>query len=224
MFDLSKEAQKNFLIKRIATGNLKTNCYVIATNSNNCLIFDPGSNFEKIDDYINKNNLCPSHIFLTHGHYDHIGAVPNFQKNYPQIKTAISEADQECLSDGDKSLANLYGNYDQQPAKHDILITDNLILTIDNIEIRCFLTPGHTRGSACYLINNDTLLTGDTIFKNSVGRTDLYGGNEKSLLASIKKIYHLLQPSVEKPIQIFPGHWLSSTLHQELISNPHLKI
>lgn len=211
------------LISRIITGDLKENCYIIETSKKNCLIFDPGADFNKINNYITKNNLHPTHIFLTHGHYDHIGAIPELKEKYSNLKIAISKEDQECLKDGSKSLASTYGYYQQRPLNSDIIVKDNLKINIDDISITCIFTPGHTLGGFCYLINKEALITGDTIFKNSIGRSDLYGGNQQVLLNSIKKIYTIIKPNKSNPIKIYPGHWLTSTLEKELYSNPYLK-
>ncbi|MBP0979771.1 MAG: MBL fold metallo-hydrolase [Oscillospiraceae bacterium] len=223
------------LIKRITVGDLKTNCYIISTDKNNCLIFDPGSDFDKINNYIIQNKLSPSHIFLTHGHYDHIGAVPKLKESYPEIKIFISDEDKDCLIDGQKSLASVFGNYTQKPIQSDVIIKDNMILKIDDIIIESISAPGHTPGSVCYLINNNILLTGDTLFKDSVGRTDLPGGDQKKLEDSIKKIYKLfifqnkdidmnidMNIDIDK-IKIYPGHWISSNLKKEFYSNPYIK-
>lgn len=210
------------LIDRIITGNLKENCYIAATNINNCLIFDPGADFDKINKHIIKNKLTPKYIFLTHGHYDHIGAIPMLKENYPEIKIIISKEDEDFLKDGNKSLASVYGNYDQKRVTPDIIIKDNEIIKIDDISIKPILTPGHTPGGVCYLINHNILITGDTLFKNSVGRTDLYGGNQDDLEKSIKKIYKLLPINNKIEIKIYPGHGFSSNLKKEFYNNPYL--
>lgn len=210
------------IIQKVVVGSLKTNCYILSTNKNNCLIFDPGSDFDKINSYIIKNNLIACYIVLTHGHYDHIGAVPKLKKTYPKIKVAISEEDQNCLFDGQKSLASVFGIYDQTPVKPDVIITDNMTIKIDDVDIKCILAPGHTPGGVCYLINNNFLLTGDTLFKNSIGRTDLLGGNQKQLENTIKKIYKIFETQDKEQVNIYPGHGFSSNLKQEFYSNPYL--
>ena len=226
-FLFNNNLDNNNLIKRIAVGELKTNCYILSTTKNNCLIFDPGSDFEKINDYITKNSLNPTHIFLTHGHYDHIGAVAQLKSAYPDVKIAISEADANCLFDNDKNLANLYSNCKHQPVHANIFVRENFVLKIDDIELKCFFTPGHTPGSVCYLVNNALLLTGDTLFKGSVGRTDLPGGNQSELEKSLKKLsllFNKTKNQTSNQISVFPGHWLSSTLEKEFSSNPYLNI
>lgn len=210
-------------IFRIRTGELKSNCYIIPTNKNNCLIFDPGDEFDKINNHIIKNNLSPTNILLTHGHYDHIGAVADFKKFYPNIKVAISKEDEQCLTDNTKSLASVYGYKVLEPVFSNIILNDGSSLQIDDVSIFTISTPGHTRGSVCYFINDEILLTGDTLFKNSVGRTDFEGGSQTELKKSIKKLYTLLKPSNLNPIPIYPGHWLTSSLQSEYENNPYLQ-
>lgn len=210
------------LITRIITGSLKENCYIVSTDTNKCLIFDPGADFDKINKYIIKNKFTPKYIFLTHGHYDHIGAVPMLKENYPDIKVIISKEDEDFLKDGDKSLANIYGNHDQKRVDPDIIIKDNETIKIDDISVTSILTPGHTPGGVCYLINHDILITGDTLFKNSVGRTDLYCGDQDKLEKSIKKIYKLFSINNKIEIKIYPGHGFSSNLEKEFYNNPYL--
>lgn len=210
-------------IIRIRTGELKSNCYIIPTNKNNCLIFDPGDEFDKINNKIIKNNLSPTNILLTHGHYDHIGAVADFKKFYPNIKVAISKEDEQCLTNNSKNLSSTYSSKVLESVSSDLTLNDGSNLQIDDVSIFTISTPGHTRGSVCYFINNEILLTGDTLFKNSVGRTDFEGGSQTELKQSIKKLYTLLNPSNLKQIPIYPGHWLTSNLQSEYENNPYLQ-
>lgn len=207
---------------KIVVGTLKSNCYIIKTQNNNCFIIDPGSDFDKINRCIVTEKLAPKYIFLTHGHYDHIGAVPILKETYPDVKICISKEDSICLEDGNESLANIYGDYTQLLVKHDVIITDGLTMMIDDVDVFCISTPGHTVGSVSYLVNKEVLFTGDTLFRGSVGRTDLNGGNATSLRNSIQKIYKMLTPSELNPIKIYPGHYFASSLEKEKYNNPYV--
>lgn len=207
---------------KIVVGQLKSNCYIVKTENNSCFIIDPGSDFDKIDKCIVTEKLIPKYIFLTHGHYDHIGAVPNLKVKYPDVKICISKEDSNCLMDGNESLANIYGGYKQLPVQCDVIITDGLTILIDDVEVFCISTPGHTVGGVSYLVNQEVLFTGDVLFKGSVGRTDLNGGNSASLKDSIKKLYKVLAPSELKPIKIYPGHYFASSLEKEKLANQYV--
>ena len=202
-------------IKKIVTGSLRNNCYILWNKKNECVIIDPGSEFYKIRKYIDTNNLIPIFVVLTHGHYDHIGTLSELTVVYKKVKIYIGDKDKECLTNPNKSLASLYANYKQFPVLHDVSIFDEMEFGIEDINIKCIHTPGHSPGSFCFLVNESILFTGDTLFKESIGRTDFPHGNKYSLIKSIEKIYSLLNPSEENPITIYPGHGLSSNLFRE---------
>ena len=135
-------------------------------------IIDPGFNFKIIDQYLKENNLSLNKILLTHGHIDHIGEIDLFVKEYPDVKIYISEKDYPLLYDR-KSNASLEMD-ERKTLKH---IDNNVNIVHDRENIGGFIfysTPGHTKGSGIYLYK-EYLFTGDTLFKGTVGRTDLEG-------------------------------------------------
>lgn len=202
-------------IERKQLGIYGANCYIISKNKET-LIVDPGGDADEIIEYIDKNNLKPLAIILTHGHGDHIGGVNELISKY-DLEVYINKKDEELLLDGEKNLS-IY-----MPLKKEITVEEyktfksGEILNINNYKIETIGTPGHTRGSTCFLIEKK-LFTGDTLFKGTVGRTDLYGGSE-NLLDSIKEKILVLDGDIE----IYSGHGVESTIAEEIATNPFLK-
>ncbi len=179
-------------------------------------IIDPGFNFKIIDQYLKENNLSLNKILLTHGHIDHIGELDLFVKEYPDVKIYISEKDYPLLYDR-KSNASLIMD-ERKSLKH---IDNNVNIVHDRENIGGFIfysTPGHTKGSGIYLYK-EYLFTGDTLFKGTVGRTDLEGGRESDLMHSLK----MIKESFSKKTIILPGHYAKTTLSDEIKNNAYLK-
>ena len=191
-------------IKTVVVGDLGVNCYILSQDDKAILI-DPGADYQKIKNELNGKNV--EAVLLTHGHFDHTGAVKQFQKD--GAKVYISKEDAKMLLDGYTSLAQPFG-YPFTPIKADITFEDNDILDLINIKIQVILTPGHTTGSACFLIDN-VLFSGDTLFKRSIGRTDFPGGDFETISHSIRnKLYVLKEETV-----VYSGHGEQTTIKEE---------
>lgn len=202
-------------IEKKQLGVYGANCYIVSKNKET-LIVDPGGDADEIIEYIENKDLNPIAIILTHGHGDHIGGVEELKEKYG-IKVYVNDKDEELLLDGEKNLSKY------MPLKKEVVLESyttfksDEILNIGDFKIEAIGTPGHTRGSTCFLIE-DKLFTGDTLFKGTVGRTDLYsGGND--LIDSIKEKILKLNES----IKIYPGHGAESTILEEKNSNSFLK-
>lgn len=195
-------------IKRIVTGEFQTNSYIVIKN-NSALLIDPSGNGNNILKEL--KNLKVSAILLTHGHFDHIKCVDMLKEKYA-CPIFLKKEDEELVRN--KSLNSLMGHSASIKSKVEYLNEGKL--TIDDFEIEVFHTPGHTQGSCIFLIEN-YLFTGDTLFKGSVGRCDLYGGNERQLYDSLK-----IFRSFKEDYYILPGHDDISTLNQEITYNPYL--
>lgn len=201
----------------LIVGALGVNCYIpYCEQTRQCAIIDPGDKADKILGLVQKNNLQPKYILLTHGHFDHIGAVKELkEKTGAQI--GVHPEDAAMLIDPAENLSSLAGG---KPIRiqADLMVEDGMVLQIGNIRFKAIHTPGHTAGGLCFL-GEGVLFTGDTLFAGSVGRTDLPKGSHAALIQSIQEKLMIL----EDDLVIYPGHGGLSTLGQERFSNPFLQ-
>ncbi|HPP67071.1 MAG TPA: MBL fold metallo-hydrolase [bacterium] len=207
-----------FTISRLIVGCFQTNCYIVFSSHRNAVVIDPGDEEEKIIEYIKKEKLNVKYIINTHGHSDHIGANHIKNRLTPMPLLAIHQFDEVYLTDAALNLSEISGICYKE-IKPDIILNDNQKIIVDeNLVFVVLHTPGHTPGSISLKLNN-YLFSGDLIFPQSVGRTDLPGGDEKSLRQSLKKIY-----SLDKQTIILPGHGEKTTLNTEIKTNPYLRL
>lgn len=188
-------------IKTIPVGQLETNCYVVVNEETlACVVIDPGDESNTIMDYIESNRLKCEAILLTHGHFDHVGAVNEILEQ-TGCALYINPRDEgyEVGKSGVKFKMPEGGKY----------YDDGDVIVEAGLEFKVLATPGHTPGSVC-LICGDALFTGDTLFRGSCGRTDLPGGSMREEMRSLKKICRL-----EGDFDVYPGHMDSSTLERE---------
>jgi glyoxylase-like metal-dependent hydrolase (beta-lactamase superfamily II) len=194
------------LVKTLPVGMLETNCYIVTDeDTRKCAIIDPGADSNEILDYIESNKLEPTAIFITHGHFDHcmaLDAVMDTTGAPAYInKRDAGHRDQHKLDDGGK--LNWYAEGD--------------VFNIGGLEITVLETPGHSPGSVT-LKCGSALFTGDTLFRDSCGRTDLEGGSMDILLVSLKRLSDL-----EGDYEVYPGHSDSSTLGRERSFNYYMQ-
>lgn len=204
------------LFKRLILGELLTNCYIAADeDTKNAVLFDAPSDAKKIIEYLNKNDLTLTHIFLTHAHFDHIMALEEI-KNATGAKLLLHKEEEKYLNDPD---LNLSGENPIKLAKsdNDILLSDGDEIMVDSIKIKVIHTPGHTVGGVCYLID-DILISGDTLFSGSIGRSDFPLGNFDTEITSIKEKLLVL----DDDIKVYPGHGFSTTIGKQRKENPYL--
>jgi hydroxyacylglutathione hydrolase len=206
------------LIQRIPVGPLYTNCYVIACDkTGEAAVVDPGGDAEDILDFVENNTLVVKYVILTHGHSDHIAGVEHI-KAATGAKIAIHSADAPMLTDASKNLSqNVFGKRLNLP-EADIILKDGDILKMGLFDIDIIHTPGHTQGGICLSVEN-ILITGDTLFACSVGRSDLPGGNHEQLISSIKE--KLLKFTDD--VKVFPGHGPVTTIGIERSTNNFIR-
>jgi hydroxyacylglutathione hydrolase len=203
-------------IHKIAAGIYAVNCYVVYSESTkSAIVVDPGGDSDDIIKFIDENNLDLNYIVLTHGHGDHIGGVAELKKYY-KVPIMIHEKDAEIIKDCNLNLSNMMamGCVEITP---DIELKDNDIIEFGELKAIVLHTPGHTKGGISLKLNNN-VISGDTLFKGSIGRSDLYGGDHEVLLNSIKS--KLL--SLPEDTKVFPGHGAPTFIKFEKYNNPFL--
>ncbi|MDY6822030.1 MAG: MBL fold metallo-hydrolase [Deferribacterota bacterium] len=200
-------------IKVLTVGPLLENCIIYSKNEK-CIIFDPGDEAHKIISYIEENNLKPQFILNTHGHYDHIGAVKSLQDKY-NIPFYLHRDDHYLL---DASVvAAFLGITNIEMPKEVREIKEGEVFTLEDDEFRAIHTPGHSKGSMCFYNEKEgILISGDTLFYLSIGRTDLPGGDYNSLITSVKNKLFILPDSTK----VYPGHERPTTIGFEKELNP----
>ncbi|MGN0614077.1 MAG: MBL fold metallo-hydrolase [Porcipelethomonas sp.] len=203
-------------VKRILVGVLCANCYIIETEEKNAVAVDTGSNFEKIKKYLDDNGLVLKKILLTHGHFDHMGAAAQAAQAY-NAEVYIHELDAVMLSDRRASLADEVGGGAYEPVEKYTTVKDGDIIKQDELEFQVIHTPGHTKGGVCYKCG-DSLFTGDTLFRLSMGRTDFPGGSSDQMFSSLERLGKL-----DGDYCVYPGHNETSTLSFERENNPYIK-
>lgn len=201
------------IVYRIITGMIGVNTYIVANEkTNECIIIDAGGDYNKIMSKIKGFSLNPKGVLLTHGHFDHIGAVAQLQKD--GLKVYLNQADDGFTVNPRSGGFPEFAKY-ITPFKTDVFVNDNDVICLAGLEIKVITTPGHTLGGVTYLIE-DSLFTGDTLFHLSIGRTDLEGGDYKTLISSIK---NKLFTYTDK--KVYPGHEEMTDIDYEKNYNPY---
>ncbi|MBN1823647.1 MAG: MBL fold metallo-hydrolase [Endomicrobiales bacterium] len=204
---------KFFAVEIAIVGNLATNCYIVyEPSSGSGVVIDPGAEAEFIIKKIEAKKIKPRAIINTHAHADHIEANAKIKKKY-KIPIYVHRSDAVMLRDEIMNGSMLVGEAFKSP-EADVLIEHGDKISVGNLSFEVFHTPGHSAGGICLYIGN-TLFTGDTLFKETVGRWDLPGGDEKALMRSLRTF-----DSFPKETVILPGHGEASTLDYEYAHNP----
>lgn len=196
------------LIKCLPVGNLEANCYVVTDEKTlSCAVIDPGDESNTILDYIESNGLKAEAILLTHGHFDHTGAAETVAEE-TGAAIWINAAD---AADGKKEF---YKYHAPDGTKY---YSDGDIVTVGGLRFHVMETPGHSEGSVT-LRCEDALFTGDTLFADSSGRTDLPGGDMQKLLASLRRL-----SEIPGNLEVWPGHMEPTTLERERNGNYYVR-
>lgn len=207
----------NLVITAIPVGPVQTNCYVVANeDSKMAVVFDPGEEADKINAYLNSQQYQLEAILLTHGHFDHITGVSKLSA-YTNAKSYLSEKDKEISIDQDLNCAALFG-FSAQVCP-DELVNDQDILEFLGTKIQVIATPGHTKGSVCYYFKEEKILiSGDTLFFESCGRTDFPTGSSRQMYESL----NMLLTTLPEDVVVYPGHGPKTSIGYEERNNPYM--
>ena len=191
-------------LKTLPVGHLETNCYVVGNeNTRECVVIDPGDESNTIMDYIEDNSLKCTAIMITHGHFDHVGAVESVREQTDAVVYMNSADDVSGMSHTFPYTLPENGKY----------FSDGDVITEAGLEFRIIATPGHSQGSVS-IICEDAIFSGDTLFRGSCGRVDLEGGDADAEMRSLKKLC-----SLEGDYDVYPGHGDYTSLQREKMFN-----
>jgi glyoxylase-like metal-dependent hydrolase (beta-lactamase superfamily II) len=207
------------LVEKIVVGPLGVNCIILGDKvSGEGVVIDPGADGELILSFLERKALKVKYIINTHGHFDHVGCNRQIQEA-TGAELLIHALDLSLLSLAAAS-ARGYGLTVEDSPLPGRYLTDGMRLDLGGLSIEVLHTPGHTQGGcSLYLREESLVITGDTLFADSVGRTDLPGGSHEQLIASIRsKLLPLDDDTV-----VFPGHGPDTSIGRERRSNPYLK-
>lgn len=197
-------------IRSLVLSDFQTNCFIVYDDeTKEAIIIDPASSPERVADKIVSFGCTPKAILLTHGHGDHIGAVEELKKKY-NIKVYAQKEEKDVLENPEINLSYMMG--DNISFSPDVLLEDGQVSTIAGFKIKTIHTPGHTKGSCCYLFEEyGVLFSGDTLFYGSYGRTDFPTGSTSQLMRSIKEKLLVLDPTTV----VYSGHGSETTIGDE---------
>lgn len=205
-------------IARIPLLPMGANCYVLSNSGSQAVIIDPGGDPSSVVSYMDENKLTPSQVYLTHGHFDHIGGVNALKKRF-NIPVYVHRQDSALLSMAPASARYFGIEGIEATAATDYFDTEETI-AFGDIDIKIIFTPGHTPGSVCFYVEKMGLvITGDTLFQEGIGRTDLPGGNTKALLFSIFNKLYILPDETS----VLSGHGDVSSIGYEATHNPFVR-
>lgn len=190
------------LIKMLTVGHIQANCYIVTDEETlECAVIDPGAESNTILSYLEKNRLKCKYILLTHGHFDHTGAVKEVQS---QTGATV------CVNPHDVARTPIETAYKFKiPPCGAVFISEGDALTVGSLKFEVISTPGHSEGGLTFRCG-DALFTGDTLFRDSCGRTDFPGCDAKEMMKSLKKLYGL-----PGDYEVYPGHMESTSLERE---------
>ena len=205
-------------IDYLILGGYQTNCYVLRQNdaAQDCLIIDPGLEADELLDFLDEQKLNPLAVILTHGHIDHIAGVTALRSRFPEIKLYIHKLDANMLSEPVNNLSTMTGaGFTTEP--EDVSLQDGEEIDLAGVKLLVLHTPGHTPGGiSLYSKQDGVVFVGDTLFADSIGRTDFPGGSMSQLLNSVRlKLFTLPEKT-----EVYPGHGPATTIAAEKAHNP----
>ena len=204
-------------LKTMSLGDMQANGYIVSDeNTKDAVIFDAGAEAQRFEKYLTENDLKLNAIVLTHAHFDHIGACREIKDKY-NVPIIICEGEEDVISNPNINLTDRF--VQGYTLEYDKVLKDGEKYSFGNLEFTTIRTPGHTPGCACYYFEKEgIMITGDTIFKLSIGRTDFPLGDTDEMMKSLEKLARM-----DENIILYPGHGPSSTIGQEKMYNPYMK-
>ena len=203
-------------IKSLVLGEVYTNTYIVKDKATGLIaVVDPADNSDKLVDMINEWGGELKYILLTHGHFDHIGGVKRLLESFsPQV--VISKDEVELLNTPSLNLS-MWHNLSIPEIKVDVELNDKDTFMLGDTQFTFITTSGHTAGSGCY-IADDVIFSGDTLFCESIGRTDFPTSNGRNMMLSLMKLNDL-----SGDYTVYPGHDVKTTLSHERKYNPYMR-
>lgn len=203
-------------VQHLVLGMFETNSFIVSGNCpGKCILIDPADNGEMLIRTLEAAKSVPEAILLTHGHYDHFLAVPDLQKKWPELPVYCHPLD--CPKETKEyDMGMVFPTV--TAFDHVKTLAEGQILELAGFEIHVMHTPGHTKGSVTFLIE-DAMFSGDTLFCGSIGRTDFAGGSERQMAESLRRL-----AALTRDYKVYPGHEFLTTLQKEKKQNPYLKL
>lgn len=203
-------------IERFIVSIMQTNCYFVTDKATGLsAVIDPGAYTPGLTQKIEEAGEKLRYVLLTHGHFDHIGKADEIRKQ-TGAKIVICADEKEFLRSNDLNLSIMVTPSGFDPFDADILLDENGIVQLGETQFRLIKTPGHTKGGACYIADN-VIFTGDTLMKETIGRTDFPTGSYKEMIESLKKLAALAGDYI-----VYPGHDDKTTLQHERENNVYM--
>ena len=206
-------------IQNFVLGMVGTNCYLVVNEEEKqCILIDPAVYSGEIAEQIRREGLDLRAILLTHGHFDHIMGIDGFRKEFPEIPVYAHREEEALLKDASMNASLEFGR--QYTFSGAAYTEDGDVLDLAGMQFQVIHTPGHTIGGCCYYLPEEKVLfSGDTLFRESIGRTDFPTGNSSQLMRSVrKKLFTLPEDTV-----VYPGHMEATTIGDELKYNPYFE-
>ncbi|KAI4444489.1 MBL fold metallo-hydrolase [Schaedlerella arabinosiphila] len=204
-------------ILNFVLGMVGTNCYLVVNEEEKqCILIDPAVYSGEIAEQIRREGLDLRAILLTHGHFDHIMGIDGFRKEFPEIPVYAHREEEALLKDASMNASLEFGR--QYTFSGAAYAEDGDVLDLAGMQFRVIHTPGHTIGGCCYYLQEEKVLfSGDTLFRESIGRTDFPTGNGGQLMRSIReKLFTLPEETA-----VYPGHMERTTIGDEKKYNPY---
>ncbi len=207
------------IVKKFIPQEFAANNYLLYDEaSKEAVLIDCAGSNEAIFKFIDENDLKLRYILITHAHFDHVGGLKEFKQKYPDIQILMAEAD-KVLYDNLSVQCDLFAHKRIEPVEIDEFINEGKEIDFAGLKIKTIATPGHSKGSVCYLAD-DNLFSGDTLFYEEIGRCDLPGGSFDEIQNSIKeKLFKL-----DEKIKVFTGHGDNTNIGHEKINNAYFGV